>query len=345
MTTMLCCTNCFADHHIREELGPSKSKAKGNCPICKTEKADLFQINEIADQFELLYSSYRISKEGPHFADWIAQDWRIFDETKITHCQQIQLVSAALGENFPIDAPMQPIAIDAQEPLAQWDELKKELKEKNRYFFDQSLINMERLSDLLAFLLTVDLPSCWFRGRITETNEGYELLEMGAPPGRLATHGRANPPGIPYLYLTSKPETAASEVRPHTGEKICIAEFKIEGQITAVDLRNPKSRVSPFILSDTVSIAQLRNDLPFIERLGEELTRPVLPKGAAIDYIPSQFLCEFIKKRGYDGVVYRSAMSDGFNFALFEPTRATAVSRKIYDIESVQVQIGESALL
>lgn len=338
---MICCTSCFADRHVRDEIGPSHIVETGVCPVCKTVDAVLFEVTKLSDQFELLYSSYRIAKTGSNFLDLIASDWRIFDEKKVTREKQFELISAALGKHFPLDLSMAAITVDGQEPLARWDELKTELKEKNRYFFDRTLIDMGRLSDLLAFLLTTDLPKTWFRGRITETAEGYHLSEMNAPPSRLASHGRANPPGIPYLYLASKPETTSSEVRPHTGEKICIAEFEVEHPISAVDLRDPKSQVSPFILSDAMSIAQLRGDLPFVQRLGEELTRPVIPKGAAIDYIPSQFLCEFIKKEGFDGVVYRSAMSDGFNFALFDPSRAKALSKKIYSIDSVEVKISE----
>ena len=164
---------------------------------------------------------------------------------------------------------------------------------------------------------------------------------MGAPPKRLASHGRANPAGIPYLYLGSKPETAAAEVRPHTGEVACVADFTIP-EIQAVDLRNPRKLVSPFILEDASAIGQLRADLPFLERLGEELTRPVLPSGAAIDYIPSQYLCEFIKKSGFDGVVYRSSVSDGINLALFEPTKATGGAVALYNITRVSVEVSNA---
>lgn len=338
---MICCTDCFADRHVRAEIGPSHMLKKGACPTCKTKDAILFDVSELSEQFELLYSSYRIAKDGPTFTELIASDWRIFDETKVTLEKQVALISTALGKSFPLDVSMSAISFVGQEPLARWDQLKIELKEKNRYFFDRTLIDMERLSDLLTLLLTTDLPKTWYRGRITDAAEGYELSQMSAPPSRLASHGRANPPGIPYLYLASKPDTTSSEVRPHTGEKICIAEFAIDGAISAVDLRDPRSQVSPFILSDAMSIAQLHNDLPFVQRLGEELTRPIIPKGAAIDYIPSQFLCEFIKKEGFDGVVYRSAMSEGFNFALFDPERAKAHSKKIYSIDSVEVKISE----
>ena len=97
--------------------------------------------------------------------------------------------------------------------------------------------------------------------------------------------------------------------------------------------------VSPFDW-DAANIGRLRSDLPFLERLGDELTRPVLPQGAAIDYIPSQYLCEFIKITGYDGVVYRSSVSDGINLALFDPTRATGGAVSLYNITRVAVEVS-----
>jgi hypothetical protein len=102
-----------------------------------------------------------------------------------------------------------------------------------------------------------------------------------------------------------------------------------------VDLRAPRKGVSPFIVQDPGAIGQLRADLPLLERLGEELTRPVLPSGAAIDYIPSQYLCEFIKNRGLDGVVYRSSVSDGINLALFNPEKATGGTVSLHNYTGI----------
>ncbi|MCW0232103.1 MAG: RES family NAD+ phosphorylase [Ferrovibrio sp.] len=119
----------------------------------------------------------------------------------------------------------------------------------------------------------------------------------------------------------------------------CVADFTIP-KIKAVDLRNPRKLVSPFILTDASEIGQLRADLPFLERLGEELTRPVQPACAAIDYIPSQYLCEFIKKSGFDGVVYRSSVSDGINLALFAPQAGDGGRVSLYNISKVSVQVA-----
>ncbi|CAE6768216.1 hypothetical protein R75483_03884 [Paraburkholderia domus] len=110
--------------------------------------------------------------------------------------------------------------------------------------------------------------------------------------------------------------------------------------LAAVDLRDPRKLVSPFVLGDAGAIGQLRADIPFLEKLGEELTRPVLPRSAAIDYIPSQYLCEFIKKSGYDGVAFRSSVSSGMNLALFSPAKARGLSVTRYNINRVSVDVA-----
>ena len=97
--------------------------------------------------------------------------------------------------------------------------------------------------------------------------------------------------------------------------------------------------VSPFLLADAEDIVKMRSDLPFLERLGEELTRPVVPLAAAIDYTPSQYLCEFIKKCGYDGVIYRSSVGDGMNLALFNPALAESGTVSQHRVTRVLIEV------
>ena len=154
------------------------------------------------------------------------------------------------------------------------------------------------------------------------------------------SHGRANPAGIPYLYLGSEPGTAAAEVRPHPGEIVCVAEFQTESELQLVDLRKPRSLISPFLLSDESALAKLRSgDIKFLENLGQGLEVPVIPTAAAIDYTASQYLCEFIKKCGYQGVIYNSSVSKGMNLALFDPDKATVVGETT-EHEITEVSVG-----
>jgi len=227
--------------------------------------------------------------------------------------------------------------------LVGWDELRDELMHRNRWFLDQPL-DLDRLRELLDLLINPsdELNDRWFRARLMENDEVFSIENMGAPPHRLAGHGRANPAGIPYLYLGSTPHTAVSEVRPYTGDSASVAEFSIP-TVRVVDLRAPRRQVSPFLLTDASEIGQLRADLPLLERLGFELTRPVLPRGAPFEYIPSQYLCEFIKVSGFDGVIYRSSVSDGINLALFDPRLATGGDVSKFQVERVEIQAAPAS--
>jgi len=254
------------------------------------------------------------------------------------------LLAEILSDEEIVNQQFAPVSDPSIDSLTEWERLRDELMYNNRYF-PRSTINLGRLEELLPHLkLDADnVPTMWYRARIQTGDKPFRAREMGAPPKRYASHGRANPAGIPYLYLASSLVTAISEIRPHTGDRACVASFTAKRRLRVVDLRSPRKtaleRASPFLL-DFADIGRMRNDLLFLERLGDELTRPVLPQSAAIDYTPSQYFCEFIKKCGYQGVIYRSSVSAGINLALFDPALARCGAVTQYDVTRVMVEVG-----
>jgi hypothetical protein len=264
----------------------------------------------------------------------------MFEHPKMDDPRATALLTEILSDDTIVQQTFLPAKDFAANHLNEWEKLRDELMYHNRFFPDAN-IDLERL-ELLLSPLTLDaeeVPELWYRARIQPGEAPFAKAEMGAPPKRIASHGRANPAGIPYLYLGSTQLTAVSEIRPYTGEVACVAEFRTPRNLKLVDLRNPKKMVSPFLLEDAADIARMRNDLPFLERLGDELTRPVVPQAAAIDYTPSQYLCEFIKKCGYEGVIYRSSVSDGLNLALFDPAIAECGTVTQYRVARVSVDV------
>lgn len=302
-----CCAECIDDRFLRKNKIPSISNKRGNCDFCGSSGVDLVQPTQLADLFEMLVSIYEPDSNGKSLVELVKDDWLIFSHPRMDNAHAKELLGEILDDGEIIRKSFSPSPIYNSEGLARWETLRDEILYKNRYFLDEAL-DSDRLKELLVHLSADEMPEVWYRARIMTDEQPYLIGEMGAPSKRTATHGRANPIGIPYLYLSSSPETAAAEVRPHTGEIACVADFEVAKPMTLVDLRDPRKLVSPFVLAHANAIGQMRADIPFLERLGAELTRPVLPRSAAIDYIPSQYLCEFIKKNGYDGVVYRSSV-------------------------------------
>lgn len=336
-----CCPNCFGDRGLQRNIIPSLNPTQGQCDFCTSADVDLVEPGQLVNEFEVLISVYEPDPNGRLLVDWMKTDWSLFSHPRMDAATAKGLLAEILDDGEIVRKTFSPSATYRSEGLVRWENLRDELLHKNRYFLDEAL-DTDRLRDLLDQLPADDLPDQWYRARIHTDDAPFSIDKMGAPPNRLTTHGRANPAGIPYLYLGSLPETAVAEVRPHTGEVASVADFHMAHAITAVDLRSPRKLVSPFLLGDAAAIGQLLADIPFLERLGDELTRPVLPRSAAIDYVPSQYLCEFIKKSGYDGVVYRSSVSDGINLALFDPTKAISGDVSIYNITRVAVDVAKA---
>jgi len=335
-----CCASCFGDANLRDNVLVDLSVGTGTCGYCHTLGAALVKPTDLREAFEVLVSVYEVVEDGLSLPEILRQDWALFTHPVMqddAHAKE--LLADVLDSGDLFRKTFGPPAGYGTQSLTKWDDLRSEMMHGNRWFLKKE-IDYDRLRYL--FSLLIEDPSAlserWHRARILNDDVSYTFAEMGAPPPRYAGHGRANPAGIPYLYLGSSPSTAVSEIRPHTGETACVADFTIP-QLNAVDLRGPRERISPFGLEDD-EVVQLLADIPFLERLGDELTRPVLPKSAPFEYVPSQHLCEFIKHCGYDGVIYRSSVSDGVNIALFHPDLAEGIVVHRYAVKQVEVHVA-----
>jgi hypothetical protein len=300
-----------------------RSARTGRCSYCDSEDVAILAPAQLAEYFQLLISAYRPDVRGKLLVQWFREDWGMFDHVRMDDSRAKDLLGDILNDGAIVRQTFLPADDGGADRLSEWEKLRDELMYENR-FFPNVNIDLNRLGLLLDHLKldTDEIPDRWFRARLQTADAPFTVADMGAPPRRIASHGRASPAGIPYLYLGSTQQTAISEIRPHTGEMACVVDFRTQPDLKLADLRRPRKMVSPFLLADASDIARMRSDLPFLERLGEELTTPVVPQAAAIDYTPSQYLCEFIKKCGYDGVVYRSSVSEGMNLALFNPAKA-----------------------
>lgn len=334
-----CCASCFGDRGLRNSIIPSRSALpRGTCSYCGTADEQLIEPDALADVFGLLVNAYEEDPGGRPMVELLKEDWSLFNHAAMGNAQSKELLADILNDGEIVRRTFIPSPKYQSDRLAQWEALRTELMHENRYF-PATPLDTDRLRQLLGQLHADPIPAQWFRARLQTGDAPFDITQMGAPPRRIAGHGRANPAGIPYLYLGSTPEAAVSEVRPHTGEMACVADFTVSTALQIVDLRNPRQLVSPFVLASEDEIGRLRSDVPFLEQVGQELTRPILPTGASIDYVPSQYLCEFIKKCGYAGVLYRSSVSTGINLALFDPACATPGAVQQFDIERVRVDI------
>lgn len=75
--------------------------------------------------------------------------------------------------------------------------------------------------------------------------------------------------------------------------------------------------ISPFEFCDSEDFEILVNKIGYLKKLGQDESKPINRDAADLEYLPTQYLCEFIKSSGWDGVAYQSSLAEGYNIAIY----------------------------
>lgn len=140
--------------------------------------------------------------------------------------------------------------------------------------------------------------------------------QLGPPPRRLGKPNRMNPSGVPALYASFDLETCVSELRPLVGAEIVAGEFELVRDIVVLDTTRfaaPVKEPNLFAKDHVRRVSQWR----FMQRLMSEIAKPISPEDQHLDYVPTQFVAEYLSKvhevrigrerLSLDAIIYRSA--------------------------------------
>lgn len=166
------------------------------------------------------------------------------------------------------------------------------------------------------------------------------------PRRECATEGRANPKGIPSLYLATDQETAIGEVRPWIGSDVSVGLFKTCRELKVVKCMTDggPDHLGRYLFSEAEPPAEEREEAVWI-CIDQAFARPVAPSDNVADYAPSQIIAELFKVQKYDGIAYRSSVSDtGYNVALFDLDAADLVQCHLLRVKSIKCESKEVAI-
>ncbi|CAG5071527.1 hypothetical protein DYBT9623_03527 [Dyadobacter sp. CECT 9623] len=349
---MFCSANCFTDQALKDFVG-SMSTTTGLCQFSNSTAVPLIHLGQLADKFDNLLSTYALVSSfnpgDPHgepvlLFDHILSYWPNLFNRELLNVAQCQLLLQNIaresanysGNLFVEQVYFNPIYNEDALVLGlKWDVFANEIKSKNRFFLTEK-IDTDTLGSVFERLNKTYLPgSAFYRGRISDTL--LPVNKMGKPPMEKTGAGRANPVGIPYLYISSDPETTLYETRISLHETITLGDFVTNAPVSVVSLKNV-DEYGPFDIENKgFTIDEFIRVKPYLLKLGSELSKPVRKQDSDLDYLPTQFLCEFIKSIGFDAVEYRSAMNpSGFNLAVFNDHKLTCIDTRFYRVNELQ---------
>jgi hypothetical protein len=349
---MYCCVNCFKDAEIKAII--QSYNITGDCEFCGQKNVSVYEIGidtTISDLFDGLLDAYTTAASLPNtfpkdstdlIKNILYNKWYIFN---VEPDRIYRLITSICHEKYS-DQPKlfnDPVGIlqsqdkDYLENNAIiknycWADFVVSIKQKNRFHTDH--MNKDVLDLFIGYMQkTYKAGDRFYRARICPSKDGFSIDEMGAPPSQSATAGRVNSEGISVLYLADAEKTALHEVRAGVHDYVAIGCFELQRDVEIINLADI-DKISPFIGIDFTQHAVNKEHLRMIS---QEIAKPLRRQDSPLDYLPTQYISDYIKSKGYYGIEYISTMClDGVNLAIFDKSLFGCISTTVYEIKSLE---------
>lgn len=330
---MLICKDCFIDEELRSEINANAS-TDGICEVCGRE-GKVIDFSEYRSFFMALLQMFSPTNNSTQtIVDIIQNEWRLFKNNDIAKVLLTE-VMATFDCGYTIDAFVN-YTEEIQERIAIWERLKTSVKEESRFF-----TNMDEFVQY-DYLQCGDnglkIGDKLYRSRITPVGQEIVNCEsMGCPPKASATAGRANPIGIPYLYLSDTAKTTYYEVRAVYLDKLSVGTFEIVRDLKIVDFVHNVSLYD--LYHDVTPFEEAIIKKKVIDAISADLSKPLRRFDSELEYVPTQLICEFCRRVVCaDGITFESALHKGArNYVLFDETSAKCIEVNSHEITKIDI--------
>lgn len=227
-----------------------------------------------------------------------------------------------------------------------------EIKNYNRNPLNNEVLKM--LTDRKTNpILEIPEKSILYRARIVESSDridgkspffGFSSEDSFVPPRNKTKDMRANYKNIPYLYCSNVSYISIAEVKPRVGSKISVAEIEVLDNLIMFDLT---------IQNKPMELSQDKQDI--LNDLSDIFSKPITSEDDTLDYVPSQYISEYIKNLGYDGIIYKSVydislekitsqpLSQKYNCVIFNYEKCKTKSSNLVQIQKINIECASLA--
>ena len=330
---MYICKDCFLDEELRSEIN-ANAVIDGICDVCGKE-GKVMDFSEFHGFFTALLELCSPTMDSNKtIVDIIQDEWHLFKDKDIAKVLLIDVI-ATNNPGYSI-ADFVNYTDEIRNRVAVWDRLKTSVKENSRFF-----TNMDEFvkNNYLTTGTSLSVGQRLYRSRVTPIGQKkIKCNKMGCPPKELATAGRANPIGIPYLYLSDTAKTTYFEVRAVYLDNLSVGTFRIERDLKLVDFIYD---VNLFLSYNdaAVSLKETIIKKKVIDSISSDLSKPLRRYDSELEYVPTQLICEYCKQVvNADGISFESSLhKGGRNYVLFDESAAKCIRVDLHEITRIDI--------
>lgn len=333
------CTNCFGDRELKGYINSQNTISE--CYFCNSTQVPTIDISELYDFFKELLDNFQIKNNGETLKSKIHGNWNLFSSLESNY-KILNFVISEIKTDILNADQLVDFSDDILENVNYWSTLKDQLIWERRYLTDIKYLTEELGWDgYFSNPVPITKDTKLYRARLHHKSDeiAYSSDQMLCPPKHLSTAGRANPSGIPYLYLSDNEETILYEIRASYLDEISIGTFTLKDNLEQLvyvsDFTESSTIFHPSKVNDKIKSSLLK------QKISLDLSKPMRRYDLELDYIPTQFICEFIKVfTGFQGIKFRSSLHPkGNNIVLFDQTLVECKSVEQIKVKKVQISI------
>lgn len=342
---MICCSECFSSTYLKSII--NRNNILGDCDYCKSQNVFTYNPSELSLIFQNIFELYVPCDSGQELIAQMEIDFssKIFSNKIGSNRKELlkhiieddfELFTDIFENKVLLSHDADPSKAESVKPLElTWSKLTEEIKHVNRFHI-QNALDLETLHKLLTrYRKPINKGKKYYRARISN-KEGFNIDGMKNPPSDKAKGGRANPEGISYLYLSDQIKTTLYETRTSLYDYVTIGEFRLREDIEVINLRG--DTYDPILLAENEELEEFLIYKSFINNLERHLSKPKRRSDNELDYLPTQYLSEFIKSIGFDGVEFQSSLfSEGYNLAIFKPEKFECINIKVCEVVNIDL--------
>lgn len=331
---MKVCQECFKDEELRKEV-QNESSEVGVCDVCGT-RGPVVDLDHFADFFQDVLELFSKAPNAQFTVLEIVQNnWGIFSSVKSGEKILNEIISNA-GIGISLSDKVDYTA-SLQKKIDIWKEIKEKLKTQFRFFIDCDELDR---TNFIEPVLNIPKGTLLYRARIPESGKKrITSQKMSCPPKDKATAGRANPVGIPYLYLCHDINTTFYEVRAGFLDKVCVGQFEVVRDLKIVDFDFAFPLYPSYIDDDMDHWHNKVVKFEVLKEIRKDLSKPLTRYDTELEYVPTQWICEYCKMIGADGISFASSLDkNGINYVLFNQDDAKCRRVKSRTIEEITIK-------
>ncbi len=332
---------CFRESEIQSQILSQSGGVKEPCQYNDNISSECSDFEEFRDSFIDFFSLFvkTNSSRGIKLISLIESDWN-FLNTKLPGKREfLNDILRESNTDFSYNTRVT-YKEEITNCISSWERIKKSLQERRRYFPEYDP-DEEGWGHLLNCKIELAPGTRLYRARINPINKLHEPFppdEMGAPDRAFASEGRANPKGFPFLYLCRDELTTAYETRALLLDRITVGEFQTTKSLSIVDFC---ACFDPFIAESFTGLVEIAKQMLLFRAIAKDMSRPIRRNSNNIEYVPTQYICEYIRHIiNADGVQFTSSIHDfGCNIVLFnhlDSVKCTNV--KLYEIKQTHIK-------